>query len=343
MTLITETTAPEYFDTLSDLRAYLDSFTQKYSQTILVTDALINKLYLWDCSTLIIPEGESAKSIETATFLWERFSKIGLDRRSLVVTCGGGSICDTVGFAASCYMRGIDTLYIPTTLLAMVDAAIGGKTGINFGLHKNLVGTFHPPRKVLITAEFLKSLPPREFASGMAEVIKTAVVWSPSLFEELEAGEFALQFIEQCAKIKSEIVARDQYDNGIRAYLNWGHTVGHALEEMTGYKRWLHGEAVAIGMSCEAFLSWHLGYADKEFYIRQNRLIQKYHLPIELPHDIDIETLIQLMTKDKKAVKGKIGLILARQIGTVLSVHDLDKDILKQALEAKRSADPWPK
>lgn len=332
----------ENFSSVEKLYNFCDQLQKSYSNCVLVSDATINKLHPCHLPALLLPVGEKAKTGESVDWLWQQLLQMGFDRRSLLIACGGGAVCDTAGFAASCYMRGIDTVYIPTTLLGMVDAAIGGKTAINLGSHKNLIGTFHQPKKILLCPEFLKTLPEREIASGMAEVIKTAVVASPDLFEQLEQDAPLGSLIEHCAQLKLGIVAQDVHDQGIRSHLNWGHTVGHALEGLTGYAKWSHGEAVAIGMSCEAFISWKLGYADQNFYMRQNRLIQKYKLPTILPHDIDLDALITLMKRDKKAVQGKIALILARQIGTVLNVPDLDKDILKQALEAKKDADREP-
>jgi 3-dehydroquinate synthase len=329
----------ELFSSLQELHLYCEDLTRPYTNCAIVTDCEIHRLYPWNMPVILLPTGEKAKTLDCMEHLWKELIEKGFDRRSVLIAMGGGAICDAAGFAASCYMRGIDTVYIPTTLLGMVDAAIGGKTAINQGSHKNVIGSFHLPKKILLCSKFLESLPERELASGMAELIKTAVVASGGLFERLENDASIDLLIEQCAKIKLEIVAEDFRDQGIRAHLNWGHTVGHALEGITGYTRWLHGEAVAIGMSCEAFISWKLGYADQNFYERQNRLIQKYKLPTILPDDIDLDALVTLMKRDKKALQGKIGLILAREIGTVLSVTDLDKDILKQALKTKRDAD----
>lgn len=310
-----------------------------YSQCVVITDDKIHRQYSWDLPTIVVPSGENAKTIDTAQLVWQELIAKGFDRKSLLIACGGGSICDVTGFIASCYMRGIATCYIPTTLLAMVDAAIGGKTAVNMNGLKNVIGTFHQPKKVYLCPEFLSTLNEREIASGVAEMIKMGVVWNPELFEALENGTELAELIEWAAQCKIEIVTQDSQDHGVRSVLNWGHTVGHALESLTGYSRWLHGEAIAIGMSCEAFISWKLGYTDQSFYERQNRLIQKYKLPTILPDDIDMNALLLLMAQDKKAVQGKIRLILARQIGTVLSVPDLDKEILKEALEAKRSSD----
>lgn len=310
-----------------------------YSKCAVITDQAVQVHYHWDLPTIVIPQGEQAKTCDTAMKVWHQLIEQGFDRKSLLIACGGGAICDATGFIASCFMRGIDTFYIPTTVMAMVDASIGGKTALNMDGRKNVIGTFHQPKKVFICSEFLNTLSEREVASGIAEMIKMGVVWNPMLFEALEKESSLAELIEWAAQSKIEIVSQDVHDQGLRSILNWGHTVGHALEGLTGYSRWLHGEAVAIGMSCAAFISWKLGYADQTFYERQNRLIQKYKLPTILPDDIDMDALLALMEQDKKAVRGKIRLILARQIGTVLSVPDLDNDILREALEAKRSSD----
>lgn len=323
----------------NQLQIDLENYAGKFSQHAVVIDRQVDASYPFEFPKIYVPEGEDAKTLESASLIWDEMCRRNFDRHALLVAMGGGALSDVAGFAASTYMRGIATLYIPTTLMAMVDAAIGGKTAINFGQAKNRIGTFHMPTSVWICPEFLDTLPEAEIASGIAEMIKLAVVSDSDLFTQLENGVPIRDLILHCAQKKAEIVSLDPKDQGVRAILNWGHTFAHALEDISHFRRWRHGEAVAIGMSCAAYVSVYLGYADISFYLRQNELLKKYILPTILPDDIDLDALLCRMKQDKKALNGKIRLILARQIGTVLSVPDLDKDILKQALEAKRSSD----
>lgn len=290
---------------------------------------------------LTIPEGEGAKSLKQAKQCWEKMFAHGVDRQAAVIALGGGVICDLAGFVASCYMRGLDTFYLPTTLLAMVDAALGGKTGINFSKLKNAIGTFHLPQQVLIDPICLNTLSQREFNSGLAEIIKYGIISDPLLVEKLENGceqivnrELALleTIIQRCTVLKNEIVAEDPKDLlGRRATLNYGHTFGHAIEAVTGYGRYLHGEAIAIGMSCAAYLSVQLGLCHPSLIDRQDRLCQQFHLPIQLPQ-LSIAQLIRRMKGDKKGSCGKINLILLKEIGKVVKVCDVDPVFIKQVL-----------
>lgn len=290
---------------------------------------------------IILPSGETSKRLSSAELCWERMHAFGLERTSFVLGLGGGVITDLSGFVASCYMRGIDSLLVPTTLMGMVDAAIGGKTAVNLPSGKNLVGTFYQPKMILIAPHLLNSLPKRELYSGLAEVIKSAVIWDEDFFKYLEThletilneGPKKMRpLIERTVMIKAEIVAKDEKEKGIRAILNWGHTVAHALETITRYEKYLHGEAVAIGISAEAYISRELGLVDDSFINRQESLCLAANLPTRLPKEIDIDKLIDLMAGDKKAVGGKINMILARNIGQVEKIDDIDRKAIKKAL-----------
>jgi len=290
---------------------------------------------------IILPAGESSKRLSSAEQCWNKMHSFGLDRTSLVIGLGGGVITDLTGFVASCYMRGIANILIPTTLMGMIDAAIGGKTAVNLESGKNLVGTFYQPKKVLIVPFYLDTLPPREFHSGLAEVIKSAVLWDNQFFQYLEEnlerilkeGPKAMDYlIEHTVAIKVCIVQQDEKEKGVRAFLNWGHTFAHALETITQYKIYLHGEAVSIGMCCGAFVSQEFGLVDHEFIQRQEKLLSLAQLPIRLPNDIAIDQLIDLMEGDKKSVGGKINLILARKIGQVDKFDNVKKATIKKAL-----------
>jgi 3-dehydroquinate synthase len=291
---------------------------------------------------ILLPPGEAAKTLETADHSWKKMAACGLDRKSLVVTLGGGSISDIGGFVASCYMRGIDCIHIPTSLLAMVDASIGGKTGLNLPSGRTVVGTFHHPRLVLIVPAYLSHLPEREFSSGMAEVIKASVIADPELFDYLQRfmvelrakdSEKLKNVIAKACKIKVEVIRADEKEKtGRRSHLNYGHTFGHAIEMATDYRRYTHGEAVAIGMSYAARISRLMGLVDDTFLQRQDQLCHLAGLPTQLDPEIASELLIELMLKDKKAIGGKLALVLPRQIGKVDLHLNIDTQLVKQVL-----------
>lgn len=290
---------------------------------------------------ITIPAGEKSKTLELAGYCWQQMHELGLDRRSVVIGFGGGVITDLAGFVAGCYMRGIEIMHIPTTLMGMVDAAIGGKTGVNLSSGKNLIGVIHQPKSIFIGKHYLATLPQREFCAGLAEVIKYGVIWDPDFFDYLESSmPFILKrdpeklhfIIAQSTKIKSHVVGCDEKEQNLRSILNWGHTFAHAIESLTKYDKYLHGEAVAIGMHCAAKVSCHLGYVGNDFVQRQNALCQAVGLPTSLPPDIAIQDLIGRMCQDKKSISGKISLIVAKQIGKVVKVSDVDPMSIQQAL-----------
>lgn len=327
--------------------AHLSAMPLSYTQGLIISTPHVFKLYghhveqfNFPVTTIFLPEGEEAKNLIHVTSCWEEMALKGFDRQSVVIGLGGGSITDVAGFVASCYMRGIDSIYLPTTLMAMVDAAIGGKTGVNFKEFKNYIGTFHFPQHIVIDPTCLRSLPKREFCSGLAEVIKYGMIDSPILFEKLEREIHTIpenttlltELIQESVAIKCKIVESDPLNRDRRDILNYGHTFGHALETLTGHKTYLHGEAVAVGMCCAARLSHHMGILKDEFVIkRQNELLKKAGLPTELPA-IDIDRLIELMKSDKKSMANKINLILPEKIGKVVRVFDVDTNLIQQSL-----------
>lgn len=339
---------------LSQLHIQLPELAQ-YSQIVLFTHPLIGQLYTPSVLSslrhlkrpifeLSIPSGESSKSLRQATRCWQQMFDQGIDRHAAIIALGGGVVCDLAGFIGSCYMRGLDVFYFPTTLLAMVDAAIGGKTGVNLRHAKNAIGTFHQPKQIMIDPECLISLPPREFNSGIAEIIKYGIISDPLLFETLENGieelksrpsQLLEEVIWRCVSLKNEIVAQDWRDqNGRRANLNYGHTFGHAVEAVTNYRLYLHGEAVSMGMSCAARLSAQLGLCDDSLTERQDQLCQRACLPTLLPQ-LPVQRLIKIMSSDKKATCGKINLILPEKIGKVIKVCDVGTILIKQVLLSK--------
>ncbi len=341
-------------DGLAELQVFLPELAN-YSQLVVLSDPQVGSLYGPSLLTalkrfkrpiieLSIPKGERSKNLRQVTRCWQQMLAHGVDRHAAFIALGGGVICDLAGFIANCYMRGLDLFYFPTTLLAMVDAAIGGKTGVNFQHLKNAIGTFYLPRRILIDPICLKTLPDREFNSGLAEIIKYGIISDPLLFERLEKGIEELknrqgflleEVINCCVAIKNEIVAQDGRDlTGQRAILNYGHTFGHAIEALTDYRSYLHGEAVSMGMSCAASLSVKLGLCDDSLIERQDCLCRRASLPIQLPF-LPVERLITAMRSDKKAVCGKINLILLERIGKVVKVCDVDPILIRHILLAK--------
>jgi 3-dehydroquinate synthase len=331
----------------------LQEFLQSHSYTkcIIISDQTVYPLFekpLKEILTAVqlpfacslISPGETSKTLGEAETCWGQMHLEGLDRHSLVIGLGGGVVTDLAGFIASCYMRGIDAVYIPTTLLGMVDAAIGGKTGVNLPNGKNLIGTITHPRQILISLSTLKTLDPREISAGLAEVIKYGIIGKPELFLFLERHiddmlqlkwESVMDVVQQSCLFKTEIVKQDEREKGERSFLNFGHTFGHAIEAATYYHTYLHGEAVAIGMCCATYLSWKLGMADREFFERTENLCAKAGLPTKLPH-LPIKRLVELMKMDKKARGGKIHLILGSKIGKVVQVTDIDEDFIETVL-----------
>ena len=294
-----------------------------------------------DLIEVLIPDGEEYKSLADTEKIYEALLKAKLDRKSALIALGGGVIGDITGFAASTYMRGIDFIQVPTTLLAQVDSSVGGKTGVNHPLGKNMIGAFWQPRLVWIDTATLETLPRREFLSGLGEVIKYGVIWDEKFFAYLEANRdkilrldpAALTYvIKRSCEIKSEVVSNDERESGLRAVLNYGHTIGHAIETITGYKKYLHGEAVAVGMYMEARLSHQLGFIDNKTVARIKALIDSFELPSEMPDEIEMDNLLEKMQLDKKTVSGRMHFVLPEAVGSVKIHSETTKeDIVKLA------------
>jgi len=274
-------------------------------------------------ATVVLPDGEAHKTLASATRVFDALAALGATRDACIVALGGGVVGDLAGFAAACWMRGIDFVQMPTTLLAMVDSSVGGKTGVNLAAGKNLVGAFHQPRAVIADTDTLASLPAREYRAGLAEVVKYGAIGDAALFAWLEQNATALANRDPAAMAaaihasclhKAAVVARDEHEQGERALLNFGHTFGHALEAATGYGTLLHGEAVAIGMLLAARLSARLGRAPAEDAARLGTLLAKLGLSCALPAG-DPERLVALMRLDKKNLAGQLRLVLWRGIG----------------------------
>ena len=282
---------------------------------------------------LEVPAGESSKSIKQAEHVWQALLAKGADRQSVVVALGGGVVGDLAGFVAATYARGLRLVQVPTTLLAQVDSSVGGKVGINLPDGKNMVGCFWQPALVMIDIALLRTLPDREYVAGWGEVIKYGVILDADLFEGIEShtglirsrNEDALQpIITRCCQLKAQIVSEDERDmTGRRAILNYGHTFAHALESCTGYQRWLHGEAVAIGMDCAARLAERIHWTDMAFVQRQRKVIQNVGLPAHTAVD-DVEGIWRAMLRDKKNERSHVQFVLPREVGHVELFDQVD-------------------
>ncbi len=282
----------------------------------------------------LIKAGELHKNVETLIEIYNFAFEFGLDRNSLIIALGGGIVGDITGLAAATWLRGIDYIQIPTTLLSMVDSSVGGKTAVNHPKGKNLIGAFHQPKAVFIDPETLKTLPKREFNAGMAEVIKYGVIKDKELFEFLEneknknnlinlENECLIKIINSSIKTKSHIVSKDEQEHGVRAILNYGHSFGHVIENLCGYGEFLHGEAISIGMKIAGGIALEKGLWSNEEFIRQDNLLKSYSLPTKIPK-INKKEVITILMGDKKVRDGKMRFILPKGIGEV----DIYDDVL---------------
>jgi len=330
-----------------------DLYTQhiKAKQVVVVTNETIAPLYLdtilknlqrFDVETVILPDGEQFKTLETVTHIFDKLLVSKFSRNATLIALGGGVIGDMGGFAAACYQRGISFLQIPTTLLAQVDSSVGGKTGVNHPLGKNMIGSFYQPECVIADTDVLDTLDDRQLSAGLAEIIKYGLIRDAEFFEWLENNINALlardkqalsYAIERSCLNKAEIVAVDETETGVRATLNLGHTFGHAIETGTGYGTYLHGEAVAIGTCQAADLSRKKGWLNDADVERIIQLFKQCKLPIYPPKEIDSDRFLELMAVDKKNVDGQIRLILLTKIGVATLPTDVDKMLLIQTLK----------
>ncbi len=306
----------------------------------LLTESLAHSGF--ECIESILPDGEEYKTLASAEKIYEALLSAKCDRKSAIIALGGGVIGDIAGFVASTYMRGIDFIQVPTTLLAQVDSSVGGKTGVNHALGKNMIGSFWQPRLVWIDISTLHTLSRRDFLSGIAEIIKYGVIWDSDLFDDLERKrEFILSLnpgdlthiISRSCEIKADVVSRDERETGLRAILNFGHTIGHAIETATGYTAFLHGEAIAIGMLVESQIAHLMGCVDAAFVRRFRSLINAYGLPSSLPKGLDIPMVFEAMRLDKKTVSGALRFILPDRIGRVSMHESVPDTVIRQAID----------
>ncbi|MGR6035750.1 MAG: 3-dehydroquinate synthase [Candidatus Nitrosoglobus sp.] len=321
------------------------------SEVIVVTNRTVAPLYLdkllkglkdYRCAEVILPDGEQYKTLEVLTQIFDTLLKATFSRHCTVIALGGGVIGDMAGFSAACYQRGVAFIQIPTTLLAQVDSSVGGKTGVNHPLGKNMIGAFYQPRCVLADTDTLNTLDERQLRAGIAEVIKYGLIrdlefltWLEQHIDQLLARESAalMHVIERSCHNKAEIVATDERESGIRAILNLGHTFGHAIETGLGYGTWLHGEAVAVGMAMAADLSRRLGWLSATELNRVLRLLEQTGLPTRAPQEIDKARFLELMAVDKKVINGKLRLVLLKRLGQAVVTNNFDPHLLEATIE----------
>ena len=315
----------------------------------LITNEQIADLYLseisqtlnaFDLKTLVLPEGETEKNLETVGKAVEFLSDNGIDRDSSIIAFGGGVIGDITGFVASSYMRGIKFLQVPTTLLAQVDSSVGGKTGVNINTGKNLIGSFYQPSAVIADTRYLNSLEPNRLSEGLAEVIKYGLIRDEDFFKWLSKNtnrilalepEIMTYLIERCCQIKAEIVSEDEREGSIRAILNYGHTFGHAIESLTDYGVYTHGEAVSIGMVMAASMAERMGMLSQADKKDITNLLESVNLPTEKP-DLNSNDFLESMKRDKKVQDGEIRLILLESIGRAAISNDYSNEILMETI-----------
>jgi len=291
-------------------------------------------------SQVVITPGERQKTLRTAEKLYDRFFELGMDRQSVVVALGGGVVGDLAGFVAATFMRGIAYVQVPTTLLAQVDSSVGGKTGVDRPQGKNTVGAFHQPKAVFIDPPVLRTLPPEEFTAGMAEVIKYGVIADAGLFDYLlshvaqvcgQEPETLEHVIRRCCEIKADVVTRDELEQGLRAILNFGHTFGHAIEAATAYRRYRHGEAVAVGMAIACDLAVTLGMFAEDQAARVRHILELYKLP-QSAEGLDADRVLNLLAHDKKARGGRPRFVLPTEIGQVVTRGDVSEETVRSVL-----------
>jgi 3-dehydroquinate synthase len=337
-------------------RAGLVSSFIRGQQVLLVSNETVAPLYMERAESLfagfqvqqaILPDGETYKTLGTLNTIYDALLEHRFNRTCTVVALGGGVVGDITGFAAATYQRGVDFVQIPTTLLAQVDSSVGGKTGVNHRLGKNMIGAFHQPRCVVADTAALGTLDDRQLAAGIAEVIKYGLIRDPGFFSWLEDNieelvqrdAAALSYaIEQSCRNKAEVVAEDEHESGQRALLNLGHTFGHAIETGTGYGTWLHGEAVAVGMLLAARVSERQGWLGDEEVARIESLLIRAGLPTEPPQNMDTRRFLELMAVDKKVADSGLRLVLQKSIGHAVVTDRFDTHALHRTLDVVTGA-----
>ncbi len=323
-------------------------------EVMVVTNTTVAPLYLervmamltdYRVGTVILPDGEEYKTLEVLNEIFSALLAQRFSRQATIVALGGGVIGDMAGFAAACYQRGIPFVQIPTTLLAQVDSSVGGKTAVNHPLGKNMIGAFYQPRCVIADTATLDTLDDRQFSAGLADVIKYGLIRDHEFFLWLEQNMAKLlardpaalvYAVERSCQNKAEVVAADEHEHGVRAWLNLGHTFGHAIETGMGYGEWLHGEAIAAGSYMAADLSCRLGWLSQADVTRIEALLKQARLPVRGPKALSVERIMELMAVDKKVQDGRIRLVLLRSIGAATVTDEFDPALLTATLEQCR-------
>ncbi len=320
-------------------------------QTVVVTDTTVQRLYgpilsksfrgkVRDYEIITVPPGEKSKRISNVEKIITQMLEANYDRNATVLAVGGGVIGDLAGFTASIYKRGVPFIQVPTTLLAQVDASVGGKTGVNHPLGKNMIGTFYQPKIVWIDLDVLKTLPGREILCGLAEIIKYGVIWDADLFgivenkfEQIFTLELSVleQIVKRCCEIKAEIVAKDEREGGLRMILNFGHTVAHAIEAAKGYKKINHGEAVLLGMVAESKMALDAGYLKRGDFNRIQTLVSKFNLKPRLKN-VTKNELFDFMKSDKKALRGNVRFALPKKIGEAFVTDNIERKVIRAGI-----------
>lgn len=312
---------------------YIDDYTENADKIMIIVDENVDSFYgkvviesfVKEAHKFIISPGERSKTFSNVEMILSKMLELNFTRNSKIIALGGGVVGDIAGFAASIYMRGISFLQVPTTLLSQVDSSVGGKTGVNLPNGKNIVGSFYQPEVVLIDTITLKTLPKREIISGLGEVIKYGIIWDYKFLNQIETDldeilnlkeETLKDIISKCCKIKSEIVSKDEKEIGLRKILNYGHTIGHALETASDYKRYTHGEAVLIGMYYEALMAKGFDLIDDNYFLKIKRIITSLDIVFDIS-EYSKDILLDNMVRDKKNKEGKISFILPNGKGTV--------------------------
>ena len=318
------------------------------SETVapLYLNALVGTLAPTRSEQVVLEDGEQHKTLDTFRHVVDRLLEAGFSRDCVLIALGGGVVGDIAGFVAGCYQRGVSLIQVPTTLLAQVDSSVGGKTGVNLPLGKNMIGVFHQPVCVLADMDTLATLPHEEHRAGLAEVVKYSLIVDLAFFAWIEEhadalvareGETLARAVRRCCEIKAEIVARDEREGGTRALLNLGHTFGHAIEAGLGYGRWRHGEAVAAGICAAADLSRRMGTITAAESDRIRALFARLGLPTGIPREVPPATMLELMARDKKVQRGRLRLIVLRALGAAQISADFDPEALRDTLHECRT------
>ena len=346
-------------DFLQTLKDYIHSVSLG-KKTAIITNPKLRRLYggiieqQWKekgCMPVVIdvPAGERYKTLKSVSKVYDVLIEKKFERNSSIIALGGGVIGDIAGFVAATYLRGIPYIQIPTSLVAQVDSSVGGKTGVNHPLGKNLIGAFYQPSLVWIDVGVLKTLPRRELLSGMAEVVKYGVIADEQFFSFIEENykeilsleqEVLIHAVERSCEIKAMVVSEDEREKGLRAILNFGHTIGHAIETVTGYKRYKHGEAVSIGMVCAARLASLMGLCHQDIFLRIERLCNLLGLPTSIPR-VDFGVLWDILQRDKKVINGKVRFTLPVRLGEAKIVEGVERETLQEAVQSCYSADKF--